>query len=626
MTVHLEPEGQQPPKQGLLLLQVLIWSLFFAFTLRLWYLQVHKGREYANLARDNQLRRESMYAPRGLIRDTTGKLVAVNEPAYALGLVREDVKDLENTLKRVAEWTGIPLSELKTRFETGRTRVKPFEPLVLVSDLSMELLARIEANALFWPGLEIIIWPRRYYPDGELMAHVLGYVAEANEQEIEADPTLALGDYVGKGGLELVLENHLRGDKGLKHVEVDATGRRLNEKVLNKPVAGQDLLLSIDLDLQRFACKQLEDQAGAIVVMDPYTGRILAFVSQPSFDNNMFVSGLTPDEWASLRDNPRHPLQNRVVQSMFPPGSVFKLVVGGAALHNGISTSETHYCPGAYRFGSRVFQCWKKGGHGTVDFRKGLIHSCDVYFYHIGDKLGIEKMSEFAFACGFGKKTGIGLPHEKSGLVPTPEWKIKRFGEPWMGGENLNTAIGQGYVLTTPLQVARFVSSLVNGGKLLKPLLLVDAEPEVQGELPLNDDQRQLLVATMIQTVNEGTARRLKRRDAVVGGKTGTAQVVRLKMKGEERRKLEEMPYEERDHAWLASFGTKNGTTYVAVAMIEHGGHGAAAAGPVLKEIYDFLFDDDRFVPGPAHPSAPPAPPEQPEPPAQPEPEDIESD
>jgi penicillin-binding protein 2 len=594
MNARFEPEGQQPPRHGLILLQSLILGLFCIFALRLWYLQVHKGHVFAAKARDNQLRQEAMYAPRGLIRDTLGRLVAVNEPAYALGIVREDVRDLDSTLERVAGWTGMPVQELRERFETGRKRVKSFEPLVLVPDLPMELLAKIEANTLFWPGLEIIVRPRRFYPQGELLAHVLGYVAEANEKEMEADPELAMGDYVGKGGLEFVNELRLRGDKGLKQMEVDATGRRLNEKVLRKPVAGQDLTLSINLDLQRTAYKQLEGQAGAIVVMEPATGRILAFVSQPSYDNNMFVSGLSQDEWASLRDNPRHPLQNRVVQSMFPPGSVFKLVVGGAALHNGIDTKETHYCSGQIKFGRRIFRCWKKWGHGHVDFKQGLTDSCDVYFYQIGDKLGIDKMSEFAEACGFGHKTGIELPHEKSGLVPTPEWKKRRFGEPWVGGENLNTAIGQGYTLVTPLQVARFIGALVNGGLLMKPQLLTGAEPVVQGSLPLSDEHRQLIVDTMIATVDEGTARRLKRKDAIMGGKTGTAQVVRLKLKGDERRKLEEMPYEERDHAWLASFGSKDGKTYVAVCMVEHGGHGGSAAGPILKEIYKFLFDEKK--------------------------------
>ena len=592
MNARFEPEGQQPPKHGLLLLQSLILVLFCVFALRLWFLQVHKGLDYAAQARDNQLRQESMYAPRGLIRDAGGTLVAVNEPAYALGLVREDVRDLESTLERVSEWTGMPMPELKERFETGRRRVKPFEPLILVPDLPMELLARIEANSLFWPGLEIVIRPRRYYSHGELFAHILGYVAEANEEEMEADPELAMGDYVGKGGLELVLENQLRGEKGLKQVEVDATGRRLNEIVLRKPTAGKDLRLSIDLDLQRHAFKQLEGKAGAVVVMEPHTGRILAFVSQPSYDNNMFVGGLSQSEWAMLRDDPRHPLQNRVVQSMFPPGSVFKLVIGGAALHHGIPTSETHYCPGFLKFGRRVFQCWKKGGHGHTNFEEGLIHSCDVFFYHMGDKLGIDRMSDFAFACGFGQKTGIELPHEKSGLIPTPEWKKRRFGEPWVGGENLNTAIGQGYTLVTPLQVARFISALVNGGRLMKPLLQDDAPPVVQSALPLSEQHRQIIVDTMIETVNQGTARRLKRKDAILGGKTGTAQVVRLKMKGDKRRKLEEMPYEERDHGWLASFGAKDGKTYVAVCMVEHGGHGSSAAGPVLKEIYSFLFDE----------------------------------
>jgi penicillin-binding protein 2 len=304
----------------------------------------------------------------------------------------------------------------------------------------------------------------------------------------------------------------------------------------------------------------------------------------------MFVGGLSTEQWVGLRDDPMHPLQNRVVQSMFPPGSVFKLVVGGAALAHGVDISETHYCPGFMRLGRRVFRCWKDGGHGKVAFKQGLIHSCDVYFYNIGDRLGVDKMSEFAFAAGFGQKTGIDLPHEKRGLIPTRKWKRERFGVPWVGGDNLNMAIGQGFTLVTPIQVARFVSSLVNGGRIMKPLLLSGSDPDSMGTLPLTDQQRELIVETMIQTVQEGTARRLKRRDAVIGGKTGTAQVVRIK--GEKRRELEEMPYRERDHGWLASFGKKDGRTYVAVCMVEHGGHGSSAAGPVLKEVYRFLFGE----------------------------------
>lgn len=593
MSSQFEPEGQAPPTTGLLLLQVCIWGLFCVFALRFWYLQVYKGEHFAAKARDNQLRQEASFAPRGLVRDRTGELVAVNEPAYALGLVREDVRDLDATLAKIAEWTGTPEAELRERFEKGRRRVKPFEHLILVPDLSFDLLAHIEANTLFWPGLEIVVRPKRRYPQDELLSHVLGYVAEANEEELEKDSGLALGDNVGKGGLELVLEGRLRGAKGLTQVEVDATGRRLNQMVLREPGAGEDISLSIDLGLQRRCTEQMGGHSGAVVVMDPDTGRILAFVSMPSFDANMFVAGLSTEQWVALRDHPRHPLQNRVIQSMFPPGSVFKLVVGAAGLEAGINPRETVYCSGQVQLGKRVFRCWKKHGHGSVNYQQAQVQSCDVYFYSMGERLRVDKMAPFAMACGFGERTGIELPHEKGGLVPTPDWKRRRFGEPWVGGDNLNMSIGQGFNLVTPLQVARFVSALVNGGTLYKPLLLADQAPEAQSRLPMSEGTRKLIVDAMVETVKSGTARRLQRRDAVMGGKTGTAQVVKLKLKeGDVRETTEEMAYEERDHAWLASFGEKDGQRYVAVCMVEHGGHGGSVAGPMLASVYDYLFGE----------------------------------
>ncbi|MBU1003839.1 MAG: penicillin-binding protein 2 [Proteobacteria bacterium] len=595
MPAQYEPEGQAPPTAGLFLLQALIWILFCTFTLRIWYLQIYRGAEFETKALDNQLRQEAMFAPRGLVRDRDGKLVAVNEPAYALGLVREDCKDISATLDKISEWTGIDRDELREKFHKYKRLVKPFEPMILVPDIPFEQLAVVEANALFWPGLEIVVRSKRYYKQHDLLAHVLGYVADANEVELTQNPSLALGDNVGKGGLELVLENRLRGTKGLRQVEVDATGRRLKQTILREPLAGEHINLSIDLGLQAQASRQLEGQAGAIVVMEPATGKVLAFVSQPSYDANMFVTGLSQKQWINLRDDPMHPLQNRVIQSMFPPGSIYKLVVGGALLEDGFDPKETVYCGGQIKLGRRVFRCWKKHGHGRVNYQKAQVESCDVYFYNAGDRLKVEKMSAFAKGCGFGAVTGIALPHEKSGLVPTPAWKRKRYGEPWVGGDNLNMAIGQGFNLVTPIQVARYISALVNGGSLYRPLLLADAQPELQGTLPLSDLNRTMIVEAMVETVESGTARRLKRKGVRMGGKTGTAQVVRLKLKeDDERRTTEEMSYEERDHAWLASFGEKDGKTYVAVCMVEHGGHGGTAAGPILKAIYDYLFSEER--------------------------------
>lgn len=588
-----ETQSPQPPQYGVLLLHGLILLLFCVFAFRFWYLQIHKGGQFAEKARDNSLRQELVYAPRGLVRDVNGKLLAVNEPAYALGLIREDCPDVNATLDMVSQWTGEDFARLHDIYEKARKKVKPFEPIILSRDMSFESLAKIEAQSLRWPGLEIVVRPRRKYMHGKLMAHILGYVAEANEEELAADSSLALGDIVGKQGLELVLEDRLRGKKGSRQIEVDATGRRLNEMVINYPAAGWDVRLSIDLGLQEYTAKLLEGEAGSVVVMDPDTGKILAFVSAPSYDSNDFAAGLSNEQWKELRDDPMHPLQNRVIQSVYPPGSVFKLVVAGAGLKDNIDPAETVWCPGFLKYGRRVFRCWKRGGHGHTDLKKALVESCDVYFYKLGDRLGVDKMSDFAFKCGFGKPTGIDLPHEKSGNIPTRQWKRKRYGERWQGGENLNMAIGQGFVLVSPLQVARFLGALINGGHLMKPLLLADEKPRVLGDIPLTRNQIKLITDAMVATVDgqHGTARRLRMKGVTIGAKTGTAQVVNL-TKELEKLKDKDIPYKYRDHAWMASWGMRGDKKYVVVAMVEHGLHGGSRAGPVVRSVYKYLFPE----------------------------------
>lgn len=584
---------QQPPRAGLILLQALILAVFCLFSVRLWYLQIHRGEEYALKARENQLRQESIFSPRGLIRDRNGDLLAVNEPAYALGLVREDCPDIDKTLHQVAAWTGITFEELKATYKKKRRKVKQFEPLILIPDMDFGQLALIDTNKLRWPGLEVQVRPRRQYRYGKLLAHVLGYVAEANEAEMEKKPELALGDYVGKQGIEFMLEDRMRGAKGLVQFEVDVNGRRLQERVLKHPRAGHEISLSIDLGLQQVAMDWLEEEAGGVAVMDADTGQLWALATSPSYDSNDFSSGLTSAQWAELRDNPLHPMQNRVIQSVYPPGSVFKHVVAGAGLHyDMIDPTETVNCTGALKLGRQVFRCWRKGGHGKVDFNKALIQSCDVYFYKIGKKLTVDRMSEFAQACGFGSATGIRLPHEKGGIMPTREWKRKRFNEGWQGGDNFNMAIGQGYTLVTPLQVARFFAGTINGGKLLKPLLLKDESPVVQGTIPLNNEQLAMLKYALVQTVehDRGTCRRIRTKGVTVGGKTGTAQVVRLTDELKEL-KDDQIPYKFRDHGWMAAIAEKDGRRFAIAVLVEHGLHGSSGAGPVVKAVIDYLFN-----------------------------------
>ncbi len=591
----IETETQQIPRSGLLLLQLLVLGLFLTFVFRFWYLQIHRGVEFAEKAENNRMRQHQVYAPRGLIRDRHGALLAVNEPAYALALVREDSQDIPAALLHVSKWLDLELSQLHETFERGRLRVKRFEPQILIPSLTFAQLAIVEANTLEWPELKIVTRPKRAYPQGPLLAHVIGYVAEANEEEMNDDPALSLGDTIGKKGVEFTMERHLRGKKGLRQVDVDAAGRQLGASTLIQPQAGGDIRLSLDLDLQRFIDEQMGDHVGSVIVLEADTGQVLALVSKPSFDNNLFVSGLSHADWAVLRDNPAHPLQNRAIQSAYPPGSVFKLVVAGCALHERVAaTTDRVFCSGGFQLGNRLFRCWERRGHGVVDMTRGLVESCDTFFYTIGDKLGVDRMHPCAVQSGFGNPTGIDLPHESAGLVPSRDWKKRRFNDIWHRGENLNMSIGQGYMLTTPLQVARYTAALINGGNLLKPQLLAQVQPEEQSRLPLTDTQREFLVQTMVDTVegSRGTARRIALKGIRLGAKTGTAQVVKL-MAEYEKKATKDIPYQFRDHAWMTAFGEKGEHRYAIVAMVEHGGGGGSTAGPIIKAIFEHLFAED---------------------------------
>ena len=547
----------------------------------------------------NHLRTERIYAPRGFLQDRNGKLLAENRPAFALALIREDCPNIENALAQVSQWADIPLSRIMTKYQQDLGKVKKFEPIIILPDMPFELLAKVESHIHQWPGLSIITRTRRHYPYGGLLAHILGYVAEANEKELAADPNLSLGDTVGKQGLELVLEKMLRGKKGLDKIMVDARQRVLFRRMVQTPQSGTSITLSLDLDLQKIAAEALGDQAGSVVVLEPNTGKVLGLVTQPSYDNNSFTTGFSFKEWEELSNDPREPMQNRTIQSAYPPGSVWKLLMAELLLKEGVNPKDRIVCTGETTLGNRTFRCWRKGGHGAVDMTTALIHSCDVYFYLMGERMGIDRIAAMAKDAGFGVPTGINLPHERSGLVPTKEWKLRALTDPWQRGETLNVSIGQGFTQVTAVQIARYLAALLNGGHILKLSLLLDAPVEVVGELPSPQKDLDFILECMRLTVTGGTARVLNRPDAVLGGKTGTAQVVKI---GDVRLKTHEMEYKHRDHAWIATWARKDDKSYVVVVMVEHGGGGSSVAGPVARQVYDYLL-------GPAPGAVPPPPP-----------------
>ncbi len=585
--IELEIEDYQAPRWGLILLQALVAAIFVVFVVRFWYLQIHRGQDLAREAMANHLRTERIYAPRGFLQDRNGKLLAENRPAFALALIREDCPDIDNALAQVSLWADIPLSRLMAKYQQDLGKVKRFEPIIILPDMPFELLAKVEARIHQWPGLSIITRTRRHYPYGPLLAHILGYVAEANEKELAADAALSLGDTVGKQGLELVLEKMLRGKKGLNKIMVDARQRVLFRRMVEGPQSGTSITLSLDLDLQKISAEALGEQAGSVVVIEPDTGKVLALVTQPSYDNNSFTTGFSVKEWEELSTDPREPMQNRTIQSAYPPGSVWKLLMAELLLKEGVNPRDRVVCTGETTLGNRTFRCWRKGGHGAMDLTQALVHSCDVYFYIMGERMGIDRIEAMARAAGFGTPTGINLPHERSGLVPSKEWKLRALNEPWQRGETLNVSIGQGFTQVTAVQIARYLAALLNGGHILKLSLLLDSPVEEVGRLPSPQKDLDFILECMRLTVTGGTARVLDRPDAIMGGKTGTAQVVKI---GDVRLKAHEMEYRHRDHAWIATWARKDDKAYVVVVMVEHGGGGSSVAGPVARKVYDYLL------------------------------------
>jgi len=443
----------------------------------------------------------------------------------------------------------------------------------------------------------------RDYLARDLFAHLIGYVGEIGPQELQRHGRhgYRMGDWIGKTGIEKYWEKELRGKKGGLQVEADARGRQISVMKRKEPAPGRNLVLSLDQRLQQRARQAFGDSEGVAIAANPNDGRILCYLTLPSFDPNSFVGGISREAWDSLRTHPHHPLTDRVIQGLYPPGSVFKIVPAIAALEEGLlDPRERVFCSGSYRLGNRDFRCWKKGGHGSVDLHQAIVQSCDVYFYQLGQRLGIERIQAYAKRFGLGQKTGICLEGEKAGLVPSPEWKRKRFGEPWYQGETLNVSIGQGALLVTPLQVLRLVSAVTNGGTLLTPTLVEKVESTDGRGIEQNvsqDGSSVRLSGRTAQIIQEalrdvvasakGTGTRAGLDSVAVAGKTGTSQVVRLK---DRRTPLHQIPRDERDHAWFVGYAPADSPEVVVVVVVEHGGQGGQAAAPIAREILEEYF------------------------------------
>jgi len=585
------------------LLPILIVALaFLCLILRLWYLQIFKYEKFYRLATSNRIRLKSIPAMRGMIFDRDGTLLVDNRPSFCAAIVPEDVRDLKNLLTFLGSVLQMKVTDIRQRLKK-KSYYAPFQPRIIKENCKTVTVARLQAHLAEFPGLEILVRSRRYYKFGPLASHLLGYIGEISQHELKRLKKQGYqpGDYIGKYGIEKTFEKYLRGKKGGYQVEVDANGREIKVLKRVEPIPGDNIYLTISLPLQQKLEKLMEGKSGAAVVVDPHTGEILAMVSHPNFNPNLLTTRISSKQWKTLISDPQHPLIDRTIQGTYPPGSTFKIVTASAGLQEGVIRGNTLlFCPGYLKFGRRRYRCWKKSGHGWIAVHEAIAQSCDVFFYQVGLKLGIDRLAFYAKAFGLGQKTGIALPHEKPGLIPDTLWKRRRFHQPWFQGETLSVAIGQGYVLATPLQMAMLMASVANGGKVMAPLIVKDIRnpqgqiiktfrPRIRSRLPISEKVLGMVQSGLWGVVNEphGTARRARLKGINVSGKTGTAQVIRISRGKKKAHKGNQF----KDHAWFIAYAPSENPRVAMSVLVEHGGHGGHAAAPIAGDFLRFYFD-----------------------------------
>jgi len=560
---------------------------------------------------NNSVRLRKIRPLRGLVMDTNGQVLVDNQPSFDIVFMpnrSRKVQDTEKKLKTLYEERSLVFS-----MEFPPPGKKRFvAPVKLEKNVSRKKLAVIETNALDLPGVAVEVVPIRQYLGGEMTAHLIGYTGEVSRDDLQKDASggASIGDITGKFGIEKYLDPYLKGKSGAEQVEVNVLGKEIKLIGRIQPVSGYNTVLTIDASLQKIAWEALKEVRGSAVAIDPRDGSVLALVSSPSFNPNLFNGGISIEDWQSLSTDPSHPMENRAVSGQYPPGSTYKLIIAAAALEEGLITPDTAFtCNGSFELGNRSYRCWNKKGHGRISLHRAIVESCDVYFYNLGRLVGVDKIAEYARAFGLGSPTGIDLPREKGGLVPTKQWKISRFREAWQMGETISIAIGQGYNLVTPLQLANAYAALANGGVMYRPRLIkrIEAmdgqiiktfEPEQKSRLPLSRKNIEILTRALWGVVNEtgGTGSAARRKEADVCGKTGTAQVIGLP-EDETARKRKINWARFRDHALFVCFAPYKNPEIAIAVIVENAGHGGSVAAPIARKMIDAYFENKHKGP-----------------------------
>ncbi len=575
--------------------RIIVWAyiigiLFAIYFLRLWDLQIIKGKEFKKIAESNRLRIVEIPAPRGVIYDRNDMPLVKNIPSFDISVVTEDLPEDPEMLEELGRLVGLSSEEIRERVE--KAVGDPFGPVKLKQDVSLKEVAFVEARKMDYPSLQVEVVISREYIYGDLASHVIGYLGHLTLEQVR-DPEYSdvpVRAFIGQRGIEKIHDRELRGTAGRKILEVDAIGRVIEVVGIQQPVKGSDVKLTLDLKLQSEAEDALGDRAGAVVVLDANSGEILALVSVPAFDPNLFSRGISINDWKKLAGDPKKPFLNRAIQSQYPPGSTFKIITALAALEEGIvSNSAKFYCSGSIDIG-RKFKCWKKQGHGSINLHDAIVESCDVYFYEVGRRIDIDTLAGYALDYGLGSPTGVELEGERSGIVPSTEWKLKKKNQRWYLGETLNTVIGQGYLSATPLQMARLTAAVVNGGKLLNLSLLSTPDPGKDPDrmIDIKPENIEIVKKALMAVVSDkdGTGHMAKSEIVDIGGKTGTTQVVTA---DDGRVKV---PEKFRDHAWFVAFAPEENPKIAVAVFVEHGGHGSTAAAPVAKRVIEKYFNE----------------------------------
>jgi penicillin-binding protein 2 len=585
----------------------LIIAVIIVLVLRLWILQIINGPNYRIQSENNRIHLRDIPAFRGRIFGRNGDLLVDNRPSYDLYVIPEDIQNREQLLASFQSLIGLDPEGIKKKLN-GFSRKRPFEPVLLKNKMSRDELAIVETNLFNLPGAMIQVRPQRNYIFGKLASHVIGYLGEISESQLKSGdyPENRPGDFVGKYGAEMKWQNALNGTRGGEQVEVDAAGRKLRVITRKPPVPGSNIYMTINKELQYLAEKAMKGKKGAIVAMDPNNGEILALASGPTFDPNLFIGGIAKDEWKRIVSGKDYPLQNRAISGLYPPASVFKIVVALAGLEEGvIDPKEEIFDDGKFILGDQTYLGWKKGGHGWVNLNRALVESCDIYFYNIGLRLGVDKIAQYATMFGLGKRPGFDLGGDSPGLVPTKKWKLKKWGVPWQAGETVSLAIGQSYLLVTPLQMAQLISSIFNGGYLYQPKIIQRVEkdggelytvaPTVTGRIRAKPENLERIRRALSGVVNEprGTGSMARIEGVQVAGKTGTAQVVTLDLEKTYGR-VEDIPTRFRDHAWFVANAEVDRPALAVAIIIENGGHGGSTAAPIAKELIQAYYKTGR--------------------------------